>query len=108
VSQVQLKQRLAFLRNTPSFFRTDGIGQRPVPPLESRSAVGPERQTLGTPLTIREVASLIGCSAWTVRQSLMPRGLPHFRCSGHGRLTFFREQVIRWIEIQQQGGSQKR
>jgi len=59
---------------------------------------------LGAPLTIDEVASLIGCSPWTVRQTLIPRGLPHFRFTASGRLIFYRDQVIRWIENQQQGG----
>src|SRR5256885_13860846 len=59
---------------------------------------------LGLPLSIREVAELIGCSPWTVRQTLIPRGLPHFRFTASGRLTFYHDQVIRWIESQQQGG----
>jgi hypothetical protein len=32
----------------------------------------------------------------------MPRGLPHFRCGG-GRLIFYKNQIIRWIEAQQKG-----
>ncbi len=59
---------------------------------------------LGSPLTIRQVAKLIGCSPWTVRQTLIPRGLPHFRFTASGRLTFYTNQVIRWIEKQQIGG----
>jgi hypothetical protein len=59
---------------------------------------------LGPPLNITEVAELIGCSPWTVRQTLIPRGLPHFRFTASGRLTFYQDQVIRWIESQQQGG----
>ncbi len=59
---------------------------------------------LGTPLDIRQVAQLIGCSPWTVRQTLMPRGLPCFRFKASGRLTFYEGQVVRWIESQQQGG----
>jgi hypothetical protein len=43
---------------------------------------------LGEPLGIREVAKLIGCSAWTVRQRHVPRGLPHFRSGPSGRLIF--------------------
>ncbi len=64
----------------------------------------PFGSALGTPLTIAEVARLIGCSPWTVRQTLIPRGLPHFRFKASGRLTFYQGQVIRWIESQQQGG----
>src|SRR5262249_15215225 len=33
---------------------------------------------LGIPLNITEVARLIGCSPWSVRQTLIPQGLPHF------------------------------
>jgi hypothetical protein len=58
--------------------------------------------TLGEPLSIRAVARLIGYSPWTVRQTLIPRGLPYFRSGASGRLIFYRDQVIRWIETQQQ------
>jgi hypothetical protein len=58
---------------------------------------------LGEPLGIREVAALIGCSPWTVRQTLVPRGIPFFRSGASGRLIFYRDQIERWIE-QQQGG----
>jgi excisionase family DNA binding protein len=61
--------------------------------------------SLGVPLCIEEAAELIGCSPWTVRQTLIPRGLPHFRFKANGRLIFYRDQVIRWIENQQQGGN---
>lgn len=60
-----------------------------------RAAAG---SSLGPPLTITDVAHLIGCSPWTVRQTLIPRGLPHFRFKANGRLIFYRDQVIRWIE----------
>jgi hypothetical protein len=53
---------------------------------------------LGPPMTIGDVATLIGCSPWTVRHTLLRRGLPHFRCKASGRLIFYRDQVIRWIE----------
>jgi hypothetical protein len=60
---------------------------------------------LGTPLNIRGAARLIGCSVWTVRQRLLPRGLPHFRSGPSGRLIFFKNQLIRWlIENQKKGG----
>ena len=59
---------------------------------------------LGPPLSLKQVAGLIGCSPWTVRQTLIPRGLPHLRFTANGRLTFFTKQVISWIENQQQGG----
>jgi hypothetical protein len=60
---------------------------------------------LGPPLRIRDVAEMLGCSPWTVRQTLIPRGLPHFRFRASGRLTFYRDQVIRWIENQQGGNT---
>ena len=71
---------------------------------ERAAILCPSGSALGAPLNISEVAKLIGCSPWTVRQTLIPRGLPHFRFKASGRLIFYRDQVIRWIEIQQQGG----
>ncbi len=60
--------------------------------------------SLGTPLSIREVARLIGCSAWTVRQRYVPQGLPHLRSGPSGKLIFYRDQVVRWIVNKQQKG----
>jgi hypothetical protein len=59
------------------------------------------RYKLGQPLDIRQVARLVGCSVWTVRQTLIPKGLPHFRFTPHGRLIFYEDQIIRWIETKQ-------
>lgn len=60
---------------------------------------------LGEPLSIREVAELIGCSAWTVRQKYVPAGLPHLRSGPNGKLIFYNNQVIRWLlERQRKGG----
>ena len=56
---------------------------------------------LGEPITISEAARLIGCSPWSVRQTLIPLGLPVFRSTAGGRLIFYRNQVVRWIEDQQ-------
>jgi hypothetical protein len=63
---------------------------------------------LGEPMDIREVAILIGCSVWTIRQRYLPSGLPHFRLSSHGKLVFYRHQVIRWVleRQRQKGGTQ--
>lgn len=62
--------------------------------------------SLGEPITIREVAQLLGCSAWTVRHRHIALGLPHFRTGPSGRFTFFREQVVGWVLArQQQGGN---
>jgi hypothetical protein len=65
-----------------------------------------QRDALGDPLTIEQVAGLIGCSAWTVRQRYLKQGLPHLRACAGGRIVFFREQVIAWIlkRQQQKGG----
>jgi hypothetical protein len=57
---------------------------------------------LGTPLSIKDVARLVGCSAWTVRQKFIPLGLPHLRSGPSGRLTFFSNQVVAWVLAQQQ------
>ncbi len=59
---------------------------------------------LGEPMTIADVASLLGCSPWTVRQRYLRQGLPHLRASARGRLVFFRSQVIAWILKRQQKG----
>ena len=67
----------------------------------------PERlpgPALGRPLDIKQVAAFIGCSPWTVRQKLLPKGLPFFRSAASGKLIFYQGQVVRWIERQQQGG----
>jgi phage terminase Nu1 subunit (DNA packaging protein) len=65
---------------------------------------------LGEALTVKQVAALIGCSPWTVRQKHIPRGLPCFRSGPSGRLTFYRNQVVAWIlerQIEQKGGTLK-
>jgi hypothetical protein len=59
---------------------------------------------LGEPLDITEVARLIGCSVWTVRQRYLPLGLPYFRIGKTGRLTFYRNQVVAWILNNQKAG----
>jgi hypothetical protein len=64
----------------------------------------PVRSDLGPPLSIREVAAMLGCSPWTVRQQHIPRGLPHFRSGPNGKLVFFRDQVVAWILTQQKKG----
>ena len=62
---------------------------------------------LGEPLTVKQVAKLIGCSSWTVRQKLLPQGLPYFRNPPGGKLIFYRRQIVSWIlqqQIQSKGG----
>jgi hypothetical protein len=61
-------------------------------------------EPLGSPLSIREVAGVIGCSPWTVRQRYLPAGLPHHRLTPNGKLIFYRNQVIRWLITRQQKG----
>lgn len=74
------------------------LGAQAAPPRQSG-------QGLGQPLGITEIADMLGCSPWTVRQTLIPQGLPHFRFSASGKIVFFTEQVIRWVEQQQKGGT---
>ena len=62
------------------------------------------REALGEPLSIRQVARLLGCSDWTVRHGYLPRGLPHLRSGPLGKLVFFEKQVIRWVLEQQRKG----
>ncbi len=92
-------------------FSEVGLGQRnpqhcPYPDgePEDRSA-----NSLGEPMTIRDVAAVLGCSEWTVRQRLLPAGLPHFRLSRTGKLLFFHNQIVGWVlEKQRQKGGQIR
>jgi hypothetical protein len=67
-------------------------------------AVGERSDSLGEPLSIRDVARMIGCSAWTVRHAYLPQGLPHFRSGPSGKLVFFHKQVVTWILEQQKKG----
>jgi phage terminase Nu1 subunit (DNA packaging protein) len=63
--------------------------------------------SLGEAMNVKQVARLIGCSAWTVRQKHLRQGLPCFRSGPSGRLTFYRNQVVAWILDRQketQGG----
>ncbi len=60
--------------------------------------------SLGDPLDVHQVARLLGCSPWTVRQRYIHMGLPHFRLGGTGKLIFYRDQVIRWVLMNQQKG----
>lgn len=64
-----------------------------------------EADPLGSPLSIVEVAALIGCSTWTVRQKYLPLGLPHFRVGPTGKLLFYKTQIILWLIAKQKGGT---
>jgi phage terminase Nu1 subunit (DNA packaging protein) len=73
--------------------------------LETRTNNGAE---LGEPLSVYEVAELIGCSAWTIRQKHVREGLPCFRSGPSGRMIFYRNQVTAWIlekQKEQKGGT---
>lgn len=59
---------------------------------------------LGPPLSIGQVARLLGCSPWSVRNTWIPKGLPFFRSGASSKLIFFEAQVVRWIERQQAKG----
>jgi hypothetical protein len=62
----------------------------------------PERESeLGRPLDVKQVAELIGCSPSTVRRTLLPRGLPCFRCSASSKLIFYQVQVVGWLRKRQ-------
>ena len=52
---------------------------------------------LGSPLDIEDVALILGCSPWTVRQKYLRLGLPHLRASAAGKLVFFTNQLRDWI-----------
>jgi hypothetical protein len=81
-----------------------GLGQRNPQhcpyPAEAVPTV-PSVSQLGEPLSIDEVAELLGCSPWTVRQRYLRQGLPYLQARTRGKLVFFREQVIAWIEKRQ-------
>jgi len=75
-------------------------------PQYDQGSDGASETALGHPLGIREVAQLLGCSAWTVRHRYLKAGLPYFRTASSGKLIFYRNQVIRWLlsKQQQKGG----
>lgn len=68
----------------------------PLPELEG-ALEGPDALVLGEPLSIRQAAQTIGCSPWTIRNRLVPKGLPHFRMGKNGKMIFYRKQVVAWI-----------
>lgn len=96
------------MRNLRGFTRVLGRSGR-----AAKTAALPEALTegkrmseceLGEPLDITEVATLIGCSPWSVRNRLILKGLPHFRLRANGKLIFYQNQVVRWIQQQQKKG----
>ena len=75
-------------------------GPQAAPSASKRAA----QKKLGRPLGLRDVAQFIGCSPWTVRQRLIPAGLPFVRFAASGKLIFYTNQVVAWI-LKQQGGN---
>ena len=112
--QKRRMSRLALDANSLPFqaFRRFGLAESQArhsasPEGQIPAASGPARSPLGTPLSLREVAELIGCSAWTVRQTHVPNGLPCFRSGPNGKLIFYRDQVIAWILFEQRKGGNR-
>src|SRR5690242_11563116 len=62
-------------------FFTSRLGQRNPQhcphPAEAELGAPPECAPLGEPLSIDDVAELLGCSPWTIRQRYLRQGLPH-------------------------------
>jgi len=102
-----MKQRRSVLRESgfaPDQKPANSLGYPP-PGLEQRYPQHcPAPDPLGTPLSIREVADVIGCSPWTIRQRYLPAGLPHHRLTPNGKLIFYKSQIIRWLLARQQKG----
>lgn len=84
----------------------EGLGQNcsPCCPQHCPQSDGNQDSPIGKPLTIQEVAELIGVSAWTLRHRYIPAGLPHLRVGYSGKLIFYKNQIIRWLLWQQQKG----
>jgi hypothetical protein len=80
----------------------------PTPPVATggQPAASGAEIRLGQPLNIRQVSLLLGCSPWSIRNTWIPKGLPHFRSGASSKLIFYEAQVVRWIE-RQQGGQRK-
>lgn len=92
-------------------FHEPSLGQRnpqhcPQSPNED-TRLSANDDLLGEPLAIEQVADLLGCSAWTVRQRYLKQGLPFLQARPRGKLVFFREQVTAWIlkRQRQKGGT---
>ena len=93
------------LKSAPMLdFSSPNLGHSSPQPCPPQCPQPNEMDPLGIPLSIREVAKLIGCSTWTIRQKYLPFGLPHFRVGTTGKLLFYKTQVIRWLIRRQKGG----
>lgn len=93
--------KLAENKDFPPVGLAQSGAQQSARPEETNPALNLSTQ-LGDPMTIDEVAELLGCSPWTVRQRYLRQGLPHLQASVRGKLVFFREQIIAWVEKRQQ------
>ncbi len=99
-------------RNNTAHLIEGSIDQIPQA-LPGQGDAGPTRphktrsiSTLGRPLSMQQVAAALGCSVWTVRQTLVRKGLPVFRFGPRGKLVFFENQVVAWVR-KCQGGINK-
>ena len=95
--------QIAGFSDTEKSFNSQAFSADPLGQSYPQQNPHPE-DTLGEPLSIHEVAEVIGCSDWTVRHRYLPQGLPHFRSGPAGKFVFFRKQVIAWILQQQRKG----
>jgi hypothetical protein len=74
-------------------------------PQAGREEFARDNDTLGQPLSISDVAQLIGVSAWTVRQRYLRAGIPFVRLGPRGKLIFYKNQIINWmLDEQRKGG----
>jgi hypothetical protein len=78
-------------------FSSPQLGQRYPHHYPHRADFDAADDPLGEPLTIHQVARLLGCSAWSVRHRYLPLGLPYFRIGRAGKLMFYRKQIVLWI-----------
>jgi len=86
-------------------FPPSGLGQcYPQASTAMPQAKKADADPLGEPMTIGQVAELLACSVWTVRQRYLPSGLPYFRIGSTGKLLFYRRQVVQWILQKQNQG----
>src|SRR5215471_18537268 len=76
-----------FSRLEPTRGGPQGPGQGPGLPAQSSGKCAPEEaeSELGRPLSLRDVAAMLGTSPWSVRQTWIPKGLPCVRTGARGQ-----------------------
>jgi hypothetical protein len=88
-------------RHHPAEARSRGQGE---PQTSKTNASEPTQRAptpeIGPPMNIQATAEMLGCSTWTVRQRLIQRGLPYFQINPRGKMIFYRDQVVRWVQRQ--------